>query len=400
MAQQTALGEASQLASEFFSGIKTVKAFNQEKFTSTRYNKSVDSVLEAGLARVSISSLFSSLINFLLHSSIIIVLILGIQLVIDSKLPLEDLAAFLLYGLIVAVSFTFLLGGYSDLAEALGVGDRIFKLLDSDFDSSSTIDSNNLTPTKPPNIEFENVNFSYPTRPEVSSIKDFSLQIPVGKIAALVGPTGAGKSTILQLLLGLYEPSDGKILWDDTELRQINKGELRTKIGFVPQEPTLFNASVRENILFGNPEASEEELNNVINAVNLSKVLDKLPDGVNSNVGDSGKLLSGGQRQLVAIARALLRNPALVLLDEPTSALDSESERLVLEAINELLEGRTALIVAHRLSTVKNANMIAVLENGRIIQTGTHEELAKIPGLYKTYIEHQSLDIDSNVVAR
>ena len=390
--QQKSLGIATQIADETIGGIKIVKAFAEESSSSNRYKSAIKQVLDDGLERISLSAYFSSFINFLLHGSIVAVLLVGIQLVIGNKLPLEDLAAFLLYGVIVAVSFTFLLGGYSDLAQALGVGDRILDLLEEESQTSRVPDSTINTKTSP-SIKLNRVSFAYPSRPEKLSLDDLTLSIPAGKTCALVGPTGAGKSTILNLLLCFYKPETGEIYIDDTNILEIGAQLIRDSIGYVPQEPILFNISLRENILFGNSDISKHQLKSVLDSIGLSKLIEDLPDGIDTVVGENGKLLSGGQRQLVSIARALLRDPAIVLLDEPTSALDSESEAVILDAAKVLLKDRTALIVAHRLSTVQGADIIAVIENGSVIQTGNHQELSTAPGLYRSFLEHQNLDI-------
>ncbi|XP_036210681.1 ATP-binding cassette sub-family B member 10, mitochondrial isoform X2 [Myotis myotis] len=283
---------------------------------------------------------------------------------------------------------------YSELMKGLGAGGRLWELLERKpglpFDEGLTLNEKSFQGA----LEFKNVHFTYPARPEVPIFQDFSLSIPSGSVTALVGPSGSGKSTVVSLLLRLYDPLSGTISLDGRDIRQLNPVWLRSKIGTVSQEPVLFSCSIAENIAYGAEDPSAvtpEQVERVAEVANATAFIRSFPQGFSTMVGEKGVLLSGGQKQRIAIARALLKNPRILLLDEATSALDAENEYLVQEALDRLMEGRTVLIIAHRLSTIKNANMVAVLDRGKIIECGNHDELlAKPDGIYRKLMNKQS----------
>lgn len=415
--QQEEIGRASTIADEAFYGIRTVKAFVREAGEHRRYSDVISRVLDLGIRRAAFAAFFSSFVSFLMNAVIVLVLLYGIHLVKLSTLTSGELTAFLLYGVIVAVSFAFVAGGYSDFLQAIGSSERIFEILDgsssqpliSESGDGGQVDETVLPLNRPAStepirpqqvdsldtpsgdIEFRNISFCYPTRPEASVLDDVCLHIPRGKTTALVGPSGSGKSTIVNLILRFYEPTLGTILFDGRDIREIAPFALRGAIGVVPQEPLLFGVSIGENLRYGRETASQEEVESACRDANILDFIRQLPKGFDTNAGDRGLQLSAGQKQRISIARALLRNPALLILDEATSALDSESEAAVQHGLKKLMTGRTSLVIAHRLSTVKDADQVLVLSGGTIAQVGTHESLSRTDGLYRQLVERQVL---------
>jgi len=390
--QQEELGHSSRIAEETFSGARVVKAFGRETFEHQRYSRAAEKVLEAGINRSRTSAFMQSFISLLMNTSIVVVLLLGITLVASQGLSAGDLTAFLLYGVIVAISFAFLASGYSDFLQAIGGSERVFELLSKEEPPQSVENADQKQPqTLSSDIKFNNVSFHYPTRPEVPVLKNISFSIPAGKSTALIGPSGAGKSTIVNLLLRFYEPGAGNISCGSTEFGQIRIDLLRNQIAIVPQDPHLFGVSIRENILYGKPDASEDELRQACSKARILDFIESLPESFDTNTGDRGIQLSGGQKQRVAIARAILRKPKLFILDEATSALDSESEHAIQEALEAVMSDTTTLIIAHRLSTVKRSQQVIVLDKGVAVQQGSHQELSQQEGLYKQLVQKQNL---------
>lgn len=312
----------------------------------------------------------------------------------SAHMTVGELSSFLMYAFWVGVSIGGLSSFYSELMKGLGAGSRLWELLEREpelpFNEGAVLNEKSFQGA----LEFKNVHFAYPARPEVPIFQDFSLSIPSGSVTALVGPSGAGKSTVISLLLRLYDPASGTISLDGHDIRQLNPVWLRSKIGTVSQEPILFSCSIAENIAYGadNPASvTAEQIEQAAAVANAAAFIQNFPQGFSTVVGEKGVLLSGGQKQRIAIARALLKNPKILLLDEATSALDAENEHLVQQALDRLMEGRTVFIIAHRLSTIKNANVVAVLDQGRIIECGKHEELLLKPdGMYRKLMNKQS----------
>ncbi len=389
--QQTELGNATTIAEETIGGVRIVKAFNRTGTESNRFHNSIDQVLFAGLSRTRVSAFFSSFVSFLMNASIIFVLMYGIFLVNQESLSIGDLTAFMLYGVIVAVSFAFLAGGYGEFVQALGAAERIFELLDreKEFEISTTGNEHSLTP--PLSIEFKKISFSYPSRQDTKALKDLSFTLEPGTTTALVGPSGSGKSTIVNMLLRFYEPSEGELLFNGKSSDLYSPRTIRSHSALVPQDPQLFAVTLAENLRYGKPDATQAELEKACLEANILDFIESLPDGFETYSGERGVQLSGGQKQRIAIARALLRNPALLILDEATSALDSESEHLIQQALQELMKSRTSLVIAHRLSTIQNADQIVVLQDGKIVERGNHQTLLSQEGLYKRLVEKQDL---------
>jgi ABC-type multidrug transport system fused ATPase/permease subunit len=297
------------------------------------------------------------------------------------------LSAFLVYTLLVAVSLGALADLWADFMKALGAAERVFELLDR---VPLMAPSGGLVlPQVKGAMELEKVSFAYPSRKDVRVLDDVSLRLDPGEIVAVVGPSGAGKSTLAGLIARLYDPNEGRVLLDGHDLRQLDVSFLRKQIGTVAQEPILFGTSIAENIRYGRPGASLEEVQAAARTANAALFIERFPEGYETMVGERGVQLSGGQKQRVAIARAVLKDPRILVLDEATSALDAESEHLVKEALERLMRGRTTLIIAHRLSTVKDAHRVLVIDGGRIVQSGAHADLLREDGLYKRLVERQ-----------
>jgi ABC-type multidrug transport system fused ATPase/permease subunit len=390
--QQGALGATSSIAEEALGGARVIRAFNQEPRFIERYSHAVHALLAVAIRRASVASFFSSFVSFLMNSSIVAVLIYGISLVFNGGLSAGDLTAFMLYGMIVAVSFAFVSSGYTEFVNAVGAGERVFDLLEAEKQVAPSSNSAERFQIKQ-SLDFNNVSFCYPSRSEVTVLESVTLTIEAGKTTALVGPSGSGKSTIVGLLLGFYPASSGSLSIDGSTLRAEDFISLRNSVALVPQEPQLFALSIAENLRLGKNTATDEQLRAACAQARILEFIDGLPKGFETEVGERGVLLSAGQKQRLAIARALLKEPELLILDEATSALDSENEHLVQEALETIMKERTVLVIAHRLSTVKTAHRLYVLEEGTVRESGTHSELIKRKGLYHQLVERQELGL-------
>jgi ATP-binding cassette subfamily B protein len=397
--QQKELGLATNIAEETISGVRIVNAFNRQEYEGGRFQNAANKVLDAGIQRTGVAAFFASFVSFIMNGCIVVIMLYGVTLVSSDSLTIGDLSAFMLYGLIVAVSFSFLSSGYAEFVQALGAAERVFEVIDRQPPPPTRGEPEALATSaekKAGDILFEGASFSYPSRPDIEVLSKVSFQVPSGKTVALVGPSGAGKSTIVNLLLRFYDPAEGEILFDGVDIRDVTPADLRKQIAIVPQETELFATSIAENLRYGKGEATLDELRDVAKKASLLEFIEGLPDGFDTPVGERGVQLSGGQKQRLAIARAMLRNPRLLILDEATSSLDSENEHLVQLALGELMSGRSALVIAHRLSTIRNADSVIVLDNGKVVQSGTHDELCESPGLYQQLVKRQDLLRDEN----
>lgn len=389
---QSSLARLVAFASECFSGAKIMRALAAESDARDKFTAINRDVVESGERRTAIAAAFSSGASAVLNLLLLAVLWYGIHLVLVQELPLNDLAAFVLYGAIVAVSFSFLVSAYAELMQSLGGLERVFELERGLIAVDSPSQGVQIEArTSPLPIELKNVSFSYPDRSDVRVLDDISLRLLSGKTTALVGPSGSGKSSIVQLLLSFYSPDAGEIVVDGCSLASLSEAELRSSIAWVPQEPHLFGFSIYENLIFGNRTCTREQLLDMVSNWEFLDFVRTLPEGIHTPLGEHGTQLSGGQRQRIAIARALLRKPGLLILDEATSGLDSESEARVLSAIRAWLPDCTVLLISHRLATVQSADVTYVMHEGRILQHGTHEELRNSDGLYKQYAARQAL---------
>ena len=386
---QDRLAEVSVHAEESLTAIRTVHAFAQEAAAETRFNSAVDGALEAALSRVRLRGLLSGIVIFSVISGIAAILWIGGQDLLAGRISAGDLSAFVFYAFLVASATGALSELSGDLQRAAGAADRIAALLRADQHLAITDTPKTLPKTDALSVSFEAVDFAYESRPDVPAIRDVSFTITAGQRVALVGPSGAGKSTLFHLLLRLYDSDAGKIRLNGISIHELALSDLRGQIGLVPQEPALFSASIYDNLVFGRPEASLDEVIDASKRAAAHDFITELPDGYDALVGEKGVRLSGGQKQRLAIARALLRDPALLLLDEATSALDSVSEAAVQASLRRLMQGRTSLVIAHRLSTVIDADTILLMEHGQVVDSGDHETLLARSALYQELVAHQ-----------
>ncbi len=384
---QDALAVASQVAEESIAGIRTVRSFAAESIERARYGQSVDASYRIARHRVISTGTFMGFATFLGYAAAAMVLWYGGKLVLQGRLTVGGLTSFLVYTIMVAFSLGSLSELWSDVMKAAGAAERVFALLDRTPSMSAGGDAR--IEQIEGAIGFEQVVFAYPTRPDAPVLHGLDLKIDAGEVVALVGPSGAGKSTIASLLSRLYDPDAGRITLDGRDLREYDPDWLRRRVGVVSQEPILFSSTIRENIRYGRPDATDAEIEDAARAANAHDFVTKFPQGYDTPVGERGVQLSGGQKQRVAIARAVLKDPRILVLDEATSALDAESEHLVQEALDRLMKARTTLVIAHRLSTVVGADRVLVLDGGRLVQSGNHRVLMAEEGMYRRLVERQ-----------
>ena len=398
---QAELGSTTAVLEETIAGARTVRAFAQEEYEIGRYNRGVGRAFGAAMRRARLRAGFVPLITLCALLGVIGVLVLGAQQVGSGTMTPGALVSAILYITLMASSVGALTGAYAQLCEAGGAAERLFELLDTTPDIIDAPDARPLPAILDGRVRFDRLSFSYGDQPAAPMVlRDLSLEIAPGERLAIVGPSGAGKSTLVNLLLRFYDPSSGSLAVDGHDLREVQLNSLRDRLGVVPQEPVLFSGTVAENIAYGRQEATQEQIAAAATAANAHAFITELPEGYDTVVGERGARLSGGQRQRIAIARAILKDPRILILDEATSSLDTTSEAIVREALERLMQGRTTIVIAHRLSTVESADRIVVLDRGRIAEQGTHTALLARNGLYHRLYTSASDRGDGTIAAK
>jgi ATP-binding cassette subfamily B protein len=382
---QDSLAEAGTVIEETVQGMADVKAFANEDFESRRYGSALERFFHVASRGARSRAAFLAFIIFALFGTISMVIWQGARMLATEQITWTNFASFILFSIFVGASLGSFPEIVSQLQQTSGATERLRELLDAKPERADGDDRAALHGA----VEFERVSFRYPSRPEACVLDDLSFAVQPGQRVALVGPSGAGKSTVLSLILGFGDPDAGRILFDGREAKEISLRAIRSQMAIVPQEVLLFGGTIRENVGYGKTGATEDDIREACRLANATEFIDRLPEGIETVVGPRGVKLSGGQRQRIAIARAILANPRILLLDEATSALDSESERLVNEALERLMQGRTSIVIAHRLSTVRDADRILVFNQGRIVESGTHDEMVAQPGMYRLLVETQ-----------
>ena len=385
-ARQEQLAQSNVIVEETLQSISTVKAYTNEDFELARYSRSIDESVDISIRTANARGLFSAFIVSVMFGALFFIIYRAILLVQAGDLPVGDLFSFIVFTAIIGGSVASLGSFYGELVGALGASDRVIDILDSDDYERTATEEEAQGGAGPQDekivegrIAYEDVVFSYPTRPDVTVLRGINLHVAPGEKVALVGASGSGKSTIVKLLLRFYPVTRGSVSVDGQPIESYGLEAYRDQLALVPQEVLLFGGTIRENIAYGNLQATDAEIREAARQANALEFIEAFPEGFDTLVGDRGIQLSGGQRQRVAIARAILKDPKILLLDEATSSLDAESERVVQEALDNLMTGRTSIIIAHRLATIRDVDRIYVIENGQIVESGTHEELSVRP---------------------
>ncbi|WP_262249315.1 ABC transporter ATP-binding protein [Parapedobacter soli] len=381
---QDKLAESNTVVQETLQGISNVKAFVNEAYEASRYSKSLQSVVKIAVKGATYRGIFASFIIFCLFGAVVAVIWYGSALVSAGDISVGDLTTYILYSIFVAGSMGSFPELYANIQKAIGASERVIEILDEQQEDAGLLQTEKTIENPiEGTVAFEDVTFAYPSRREITVLKNVSFEARAGEKLAIVGPSGTGKSTIAALVLQFYKPDSGRILFDGRAAADYPLTDIRGQVAIVPQDVLLFGGTIRENIAYGRLDADAEEIITAAQRANAHDFIMDFPKGYDTMVGERGVKLSGGQRQRIAIARALLKDPAILILDEATSSLDSESERQVQQALEELMKGRTSIIIAHRLSTIREADQIVVVEEGKVVASGTHDSLmGKGEGLY------------------
>ncbi len=382
---QEKIAESNTVIEETLQGIANVKAFANEFFENARYKKSTEEIVKNAIKGGKYRGAFASFIIFCLFGAIVAVIWYGIRLASQGQLLISELFAFILYSAFVGVSFGGIAELYAQIQKAIGSVERVFEILDEHPEVLDITTSQTNINRVEGNVRFENVAFTYPSRKEIQVLKNINLTANIGETIAVVGPSGSGKSTLIGLLLRFYDPENGTLYIDEKDAKSYSLTELRNNMAIVPQDVLLFGGTIKENIAYGKPSATIAEIVEAARKANALEFIETFPEKFETVVGERGVKLSGGQRQRIAIARAVLKDPSILILDEATSSLDSESERVVQEALDKLMVGRTSFVIAHRLSTIRKADKIVVIDKGAVREVGTHEELMQLEnGMYRS----------------
>ena len=379
---QDRVADIGSYAEESLNAIRTVQAYSHESVDEQCFSREVENAFKVAVHRIAARAMLGGVIILLVFGAISLILWAGGHDVISGSISAGELTSFVFYAVMVATATAALTEVYGDLQRAAGATERLIELLETEPDIRPPTNPVAIPEPARGAVQFEGVTFHYPSRPDNAALNSLTMDILPGETVALVGPSGAGKSTVFQLLLRFYDPQAGTIYIDNIDLKQADPIAVRAHIGLVSQDPVIFAANAWENIRYGRPNASDDEVRAAAEAAVATEFLDRLPEGLNTFLGEKGMRLSGGQKQRIAIARAILRDPAVLLLDEATSALDAENERLVQQALERVMDGRTTMAIAHRLATVVEADRIAILENGWLIDSGSHEDLLASSELY------------------
>ncbi|MDP3913258.1 MAG: ABC transporter transmembrane domain-containing protein [Bacteroidota bacterium] len=387
---QSQVAESNTIVEETLQGIQSVKSYTNEYFEIARYRKKTEEIAEVGIKSGKYKGAFSAFIVFGLFGALVAVIWKGSAMLATGELVAGDLFSFVIYSAFVGGTIGGLASVYTSIQKFIGATEDLFAIFneqEEDLKEIIVLDSKDELHGQ---ISFQNLTFAYPSRPEENVLRNISVDISANQMVALVGASGAGKSTIATLLLRLHDATSGGILFDGKNSREFSLSALRSQIALVPQDILLFGGTIRENIAYGKQGATEEEITEAAQKANAMEFISRFPEKLETIVGERGTQLSGGQRQRIAIARAVLKNPKILILDEATSSLDSESERLVQDALEKLMQGRTSVVIAHRFSTIRKADQILVLEHGQLIEKGTHEELTQLEnGIYRNLSELQ-----------
>jgi ABC-type multidrug transport system fused ATPase/permease subunit len=382
---QEKVADSNTIIEETLQGITNVKAFANEFFENKRYRLSTEEIVKNGILGGKYRGAFSSFIIFCLFGAIVAVIWYGVILSSKGQLLIGDLISFILYSAFVGASFGGIAELYAQIQKAIGAVERVFEILDEQAEDLSIMEQHAVLNRVEGNVTFNNVSFTYPSRKEIEVLKGISLTANKGETIAVVGPSGSGKSTLVGLLLRFYDPQSGSILIDGKDNKAYSLTELRNNMAIVPQDVLLFGGTIKENIAYGKLDATISEIAEAARKANALEFIESFPEKFETVVGERGVKLSGGQRQRIAIARAVLKDPSILILDEATSSLDSESERVVQEALDKLMVGRTSFVIAHRLSTIRKADKIIVIDKGEVRESGTHEQLMlDEKGLYRS----------------